>query len=103
MEYSIFNDISRPTCLKQRYRANDKTLLRVNNIQQNSISLEIQNKIFRTIKKDIRKVNIIILSDFNYGCLPQTLVNKITKLAYESNVNIVADSQSSSQIGDIAD
>ena len=102
MKYSIFDDISRPTCLKKRYRANDKTLLRVNNIQQNSISMEIQNKIFRTIKKDIRNVDIIILSDFNYGCLPQTLVNKITKLAYENNINIVADSQSSSQIGDIA-
>ena len=46
-------------------------------------------------------MNVIIFSDFNYGCLPQTLVDRIIKIAKENKVYIVADSQSSSQIGDI--
>ena len=44
----------------------------------------------------------MILSDFNYGCLPQALVDKIIKLSKSKNIFIASDSQSSSQLGDIA-
>ena len=46
----IFIDESRPTTNKTRYRSNDKTLLRVSNLHQVSISKLIQNKILREIK-----------------------------------------------------
>ena len=98
----LFKDISRVTSLKQRYRCKGKTLLRVNNLQHNSISPIIQKKILDLISRNIKSTNIILLSDFNYGCLPQSLVDKITKIAKQHNVKIVADSQSSSQIGNIA-
>jgi len=46
----------------------------------------------------------LVFSDFNYGCLPQSLVEKITSLvkSKKPNIMMVADSQSSSQIGDIS-
>jgi bifunctional ADP-heptose synthase (sugar kinase/adenylyltransferase) len=46
-------------------------------------------------------LDLIVLSDFNYGCLSQNLVNSITDLAKKNKVVIAADSQSSSQIGNI--
>jgi rfaE bifunctional protein kinase chain/domain len=102
LNYHPFIDESRPTTLKQRYRCKGKTLLRVSHLHQGNISIDIQNKIFSKFKKIIKKANLIILSDFNYGCLPDNLVNKIVKLGKEYGVYIVADSQSSSQTGDIS-
>ena len=43
-----------------------------------------------------------MFSDFNYGVLPTSLVNKIGAMFASSGTRLVADSQSSSQIGDIA-
>lgn len=97
----IFIDESRPTTNKTRYRSNDKTLLRVSNLHQVSISKLLQNKILREIKKVIKKTDLLVFSDFNYGCLPQSLVNQITDLCKKFGTMIVADSQSSSQTGNI--
>jgi rfaE bifunctional protein kinase chain/domain len=98
----LFKDDSRPTTLKQRYRSSGKSLLRVNHMHKNSISKEIQKQIIKKIRLFIKDIDILIFSDFNYGCLPQNLVEKITILAKDNNVLLAADSQSSSQIGDIS-
>ena len=45
--------------------------------------------------------DLLIFSDFNYGALPDTLVNELTNICKTHNIVTVADSQSSSQIGDI--
>jgi len=95
-------DNNRPTTLKQRYRCENKTMLRVSHLHQNAISIELQDNIYNYLLKIIDKINVLVFSDFNYGCLPQTLVDKIIKLSNLHNVYLAADSQSSSQIGDIA-
>ena len=46
--------------------------------------------------------NVLIFSDFNYGVLPQTVVEKLIEMAIENKAMIVADSQSSSQLGDVS-
>jgi bifunctional ADP-heptose synthase (sugar kinase/adenylyltransferase) len=43
-----------------------------------------------------------VFSDFNYGCLPQLLVDRIIVLARSKNIMMAADSQSSSQVGDVS-
>lgn len=95
-------DNNRPTTLKQRYRCLNKTMLRVSHLHQNAISIELQERIYGYILEIINKINVLVFSDFNYGCLPQALVDKIILLAKSHNVFLAADSQSSSQIGDIA-
>ncbi len=95
----IFLDSSRPTTHKKRYRSGNKTLLRVSTLHKNLIDLNLQKKIFLSIKKVIKKFDLIIFSDFNYGCLPQALVDKITLEAKKYGIILIADSQSSSQIG----
>ena len=97
----IYVDTSRPTTLKQRFRANKKTLLRVNHLKQHHIDIEMQDKIFNDIEKMIYDKNLIVFSDFSYGCLPQRLIDKITEIGLKNNIMLVADSQSSSQTGDI--
>ena len=77
----LFEDISRPTTIKQRYLTENKTLLKVSYLHQNSIPKIIEKKILSFIKKKIKKYNLIIFSDFNYGCLSQSLVENIIHLS----------------------
>ena len=99
---NLFTDESRPTILKQRFRCSEKTLLRVNHLRQHPISREIQEKIRGKLFDILSEQDLVIFSDFNYGCLPQPLVNAITTECKKMGVPMVADSQSSSQIGDVS-
>ncbi|MCB1192968.1 MAG: adenylyltransferase/cytidyltransferase family protein [Flavobacteriales bacterium] len=102
VEHYVIQDESRPTILKQRFRANGKTLLRVNHLRKHDIGSETIEKMINIIEGMILEFDLIIFSDFNYGCLPPTLVDKIIDLALKKNINMVADSQSSSQVGDVS-
>jgi rfaE bifunctional protein kinase chain/domain len=95
-------DESRPTTIKQKFRSKGKSLLRVNHLHQDAINSSLQDKISKIIESVIQDVDLLVFSDFNYGCLPQLLVDKLIKLANANNVMLAADSQSSSQIGDIS-
>lgn len=98
----LFGDTSRPTTLKQRYRSKGKSLLRVSHLHQGAISYELQQQIIDLLKTLIHNVDLLVFSDFNYGCLPQPLVEQITTMAKNNDVLLAADSQSSSQVGDIS-
>ena len=95
-------DRTRPTTLKERYRSKGKSLLKVSYLHQTEISLELQKSIIDYFNSIVPKINLLVFSDFNYGCLPQTLVNELIRIAQMHGAMIVADSQSSSQSGDIS-
>jgi rfaE bifunctional protein kinase chain/domain len=98
----LFIDDSRPTTLKQRYRSNEKSLFRVSHLHQSGISIKLQQRILKEIKQALQGADLLVFSDFNYGCLPQALVEQIIDLVIGSGVILAADSQSSSQTGDIS-
>lgn len=102
IDTSLYIDSSRPTTLKQRFRANDKTLLRVNHLKQHGVSKDIEKLILKNVKKNIDDIDLIIFSDFSYGVLTKHIINAITKLGVKNDILMVADSQSSSQVGDIS-
>jgi len=95
-------DDSRPTTLKKRYRANGKTLLRVSHLRQHDISRELADAMFAEIAATLARTDLVIFSDFNYGCLPQALVDRLVQRCRAAGVRMVADSQASSQVGDIS-
>jgi len=94
-------DEKRNTTLKQRFQAEGKVLLRVSNLMQDFIDQEIQLELLEAFDKVLDDIDLVVFSDFNYGCLPQTLVNKIISKCKKSGKLVFADSQSSSQVGDI--
>jgi rfaE bifunctional protein kinase chain/domain len=102
VESTFLVDDSRPTTLKQRYRANGKTLLRVSHLRQHDISLELADALFAAVVDALEDCNLLIFSDFNYGCLPQGLVERVAAYCHEKNIMMVADSQASSQLGDVS-
>jgi rfaE bifunctional protein kinase chain/domain len=95
-------DETRPTTRKQRYRALEKTLLRVSHLRQHAISKQLVEKMFNEVAAKLHQVDLLMFSDFNYGCLPQELVEAISEEARSHGVMLTADSQASSQMGDIA-
>ncbi len=102
IDVSLYTDSTRPTTLKQRFRANNKTLLRVNHLKQHGISKDIENKILENIKDNIKDIDLIIFSDFSYGVLTNTIIDNISQMGIKNNIMMAADSQSSSQVGDIS-
>jgi rfaE bifunctional protein kinase chain/domain len=98
----LLKDSSRPTTLKQRFRAQNKTLLRVNHLKQHNISKDLEEKILKKISNTNENFDLIIFSDFSYGVLTKKVIKNITSYSQKKSIFMVADSQSSSQIGDIA-
>lgn len=102
VDATLLKDDSRPTTLKQRYRAQDRTLLRVSHLRQHEVSKDIRERITNQFEALCQAKDLVVFSDFNYGCLPQGLVDQLTDIARTKGAMIVADSQSSSQVGDIS-
>ena len=98
----LFTDHTRPTTLKQRYRAHGKSLLRVCDLRQDAMPEVLQPVFLEKVLETVQDADLLVFSDFNYGCLPQKLVTKILAEVKDSGVMMAADSQSSSQVGDIA-
>jgi len=102
VECKLALDTTRPTTTKQRFRAGDKTLLRVSRLRQHDINDNIAEVLYQQMVPALEQADLLIFSDFNYGCLPQSLVERLTELCAARNIPMVADSQASSQIGDVS-
>jgi len=98
----LFEDESRPTTLKQRYRARGKTLLRVSHLRQHEIGHGLVQKMLERLDENLSETDLVVFSDFNYGCLPQILVNELITSCKKRGIPMIADSQSSSQLGDVS-
>jgi rfaE bifunctional protein kinase chain/domain len=98
----FFSDATRPTTRKQRFRAHNKTLLRVNHLRQHGIGKEVMARMLAAIELQLPKTDVLLFSDFNYGCLPQPLVDAVSELAAKRGILMSADSQASSQLSDVS-
>lgn len=99
---TVYIDKSRRTTVKHRFRANDKTVFRLNSLDNHDISEDISNKITTFVEKNIESYDAIIFSDFNYGCLPEALIAYLIDIGRKAGLLLFADSQTSSQLGDIS-
>ena len=101
IESHTHEDDSRPTTLKQRFRAGNKTLLRVSHLRQHEINSELREMLANDIISALDETDLVVFADFSYGMLPQPLVDRIVSECVKRGVMMAADSQSSSQVGDI--
>ena len=79
--HELIVDDARPTTLKQRFRSRAKTLLRVSHLVQRSVDEPIQKTLVKSVEAACIDADLLIFSDFNYGCLPQNVVNELTAVA----------------------
>lgn len=102
LKIDFFNDDTRPTTVKQRYRAHGKTLLRVNHLRQHAVGPDIAQAMIRAVEHHLPHTDLVLFSDFNYGCLSQPVVDAIVERAGRRGLMMAADSQASSQLSDIS-
>jgi rfaE bifunctional protein kinase chain/domain len=101
VEAHLAVDDARPTTVKQRFRAEGRSLLRVSRLSQQDVSVEHQETIYGGFARSSGDLDGFIFSDFNYGCLPTVLVGRMIDTLKSGNAIVSADSQSSSQVGDL--
>ena len=99
---NLLTDTTRPTTLKQRFRASGKTLLRVNHLRQGSINPDLQARLNTVGAAALETADLLLFSDFNYGCLPQPVVDHLSARARDLGILMAADSQASSQMSDVS-
>ena len=99
---NLFTDATRKTTIKTRYKYGPQNLFRLSEFTNDTINLDIENKIINEFEKRSKDYDLLIFSDFSYGLLSPELVSKIIKICKANKVFIAADSQSSSQIGDLS-
>ncbi|MFM8003300.1 MAG: PfkB family carbohydrate kinase, partial [Actinomycetota bacterium] len=81
VNHNLLVDDSRPTTLKQRFRSRSKTLLRVSHLAQRSIEEPLQKELVSKVSQAVKSADLVIFSDFNYGSLPQPVVDAVTTTA----------------------
>lgn len=105
LEYALESlnvvDISRPTSLKQRYRSGTQTLLKISHLTQDFLDSEKELELIEKFSRLAGKLDVLILSDFSYGVLSPQIVERILDIASQHKIFVSADSQSSSQIGNL--
>ena len=100
----LLKDETRPTTLKQRFRAQNKTLLRVNHLKQHNISKDLEEKIVAYIVGNTKKLNEIIEEEKSFKITaPEPIeINDLVLKAntvYRLNVLFHASSGDVSQVG----
>src|SRR6266700_1689668 len=102
VDAKLIKDDSRPTTLKQRYRAGNKTLHRGSQLRQHKINRALQQRALDYLRKSLAGADLVIFSDLNHGAPPQELLDEVTEECRRRDIMMVADSQSSSQFGDVS-
>lgn len=102
VELISIEDKTRPTNLKQRYRSGSQTLLKISHINQDKVTKAIQARIVQEFEKIASGINLLILSDFSYGVLTKDTTQILIDIAKRNKILIAADSQTSSQVGDLS-
>lgn len=94
-------DDSRPTTKKTRFRCDGKSLLRVSKLSQEPVSLQIASELQRKVRS-VGRTQLVLFSDFNYGVLSDEVLKSVQDEMIRFSPVMGADSQSSSQIGDVS-
>ncbi len=101
IETVLVRDDSRPTTLKQRYVSQGKKLLRVSHLREHAMGHDLIAAFTRRLDHLLEGVDLVLFSDFNYGFLCDEFRTEALRRCHERELLTAADSQSSSQIGDI--
>jgi D-glycero-beta-D-manno-heptose-7-phosphate kinase len=87
----IFIDESRPTTAKTRVIAHNQHVVRIDKESKDYINEEMRKKIFSYLELHSKKIDGIILQDYNKGVLTPELIEKIIHLANINEILITVD------------
>ena len=97
---NYYSEDDRPTTNKNSYIVNKHKLLKVDELNNNTITNSTLDKIIKSLKKD--KNQVLVFSDFRHGIFNNQTLSKIFE-SINHNTFKVADSQVASRWGNISD
>ncbi|MEK6916958.1 MAG: PfkB family carbohydrate kinase [Nanoarchaeota archaeon] len=86
----VFIDEKRPTTEKTRIVINKQQLARIDFENTSYIDEHISNQIYKCIIK-MKKLDLIIISDYGKGVISQKLLKKIIFFSKKKNIIVIAD------------
>ena len=87
----IFVDESRESIIKSRVIAGNHQVIRYDKETKTPILPEYEDKILNYLSKNIDKIDLILLSDYEKGVLTKSLTQKIIKLSNRHNKKLIID------------
>lgn len=92
---------NRPTTLKTRFIVENQKLFRTTRLEDTQIDPDTEAAIIEAVKSIAHKIDVVIVSDFNYGVITETILETLRVLAKECKFQLIGDLQCSSQFGSI--
>lgn len=99
--HPIFEE-TRKTTLKERFRVGSQMMMRLNHFSHDLLAIQTEREVERLLTNLAPSFDVVIFSDFSYGLLSKDLAGRLVRIARESGLFTIADSQSSSQIGSLS-
>lgn len=84
-------DHERPTTTKTRFRADGQQVLRVDEEVAAPASETIQQQLLDTFTAALAGVTLVIISDYAKGCVPPSLISKLTSAAKSAGKMVIID------------
>lgn len=88
----IIKDDERPTTVKNRFIGqNNMQMFRFDQENNDRLSDELSDRLINLLKDNIKKFDLIIISDYNKGLLNSTNTPKFIDIANENNIKVLID------------
>ena len=84
---------NRPTTIKTRIYNSSRQVVRYDCESRNKIENDIESNLYEYIQKNLTKYNGIIISDYQKGCITDSLCKNIISLARKFNINVLIDAK----------
>ena len=101
VESTFITDKSRPTTLKTRFIIESQKIFRTSRLEDREIDLETESALIAELEMKAKDVDVIIISDFNYGVITERVLAALAKLADAYKCRLIGDLQCSSQFGSV--
>ena len=87
----VTTDRSRQTPLKTRMIAHNQQVLRVDNEKSTPLSGRTEQAIIKYVKRQIKRYDIVLISDYNKGTLTDSLLKSIIYVARANRKKVIID------------
>jgi D-glycero-beta-D-manno-heptose-7-phosphate kinase len=87
----IIVDSQRPTTAKTRVIANNQHVVRIDKEDTSEISDKTEKKILAQLKKEISRIDALILEDYNKGVLSSSLIQNVIGIAKKHSKVVTVD------------
>ena len=89
--HGLVKDESRCTTVKSRVMVSNHQMLRFDKEVTQPVDEDIANSLLEIIKQNVKKYNIVLLSDYNKGLLTEYLLQQIFQLCKAASVKTIVD------------